>query len=482
MDGKLFEEAFSHFRNGKYEEAYSLLEQHKDDMPLKARQLMKECHKLITDKYFYIIKDCINEGDTDRAQLMKSQYNMRYGNNAKIDGIEIPCAGTADVLEDEPGALEKFYHSQAFVIACIVMAVIIVAIIIGSVKGCGGNSTADAYAEDTTATDTMAVDSLETEARTEFEQITKKRGNFSVDIQWPVSMEGIDDISSLQQSIAKAAFDRNTTDIEDCIERYLDDEERAAEENEAPYPCKGSIKIEFKQRFDDLYIFMIHYFNDKGCGTSSCVLSADEYIHYDNSLNRPLDLDDVIDYPSRVLRMINNHIEYYNPVSTDSVEGDIKYYEKAGEVPGRFAISPMGISFIFSKYEITPGVYGEPRIFFSYDELDDVLTDSFKEKIHRTFPRSKWISCKLTGMMVNHEGNNPISLAFEYKGDEIRNCVYTNELIGGKIKMRAERSGDYLVFSGKDGKYDFDIAIDRHSLEGKATDGPKVLDIYMYAD
>lgn len=71
MDAKLFEEAFSYFRNGEYENAYNLLEQHKDDMPLKAKQLMKECHKLITDKYFYIIKDCINEGDTDRAQLMK---------------------------------------------------------------------------------------------------------------------------------------------------------------------------------------------------------------------------------------------------------------------------------------------------------------------------------------------------------------------------------------------------------------------------
>ena len=70
------------------------------------------------------------------------------------------------------------------------------------------------------------------------------------------------------------------------------------------------------------------------------LLSADEYIHYDNSLNRPLDLDDVIDYPSRVLRMINNHIEYYNPVSTDSVEGDIKYYEKAGEVPGGLQYRP----------------------------------------------------------------------------------------------------------------------------------------------
>ncbi len=482
MDAKLFEEAFSYFRNGEYESAYNLLEQHKDDMPLKARQLMKECHKLITDKYFYIIKDCINEGDTDRAQLMKSQYTMRYGNNAKIDGIEIPGASTANGLEDEPGGFEKFYHSQAFIIACIVLAVIIIAIIIGSVKGCGGNSTAYDIAEDTTAIDTVAVDTLETEARTEFEHITKKSGNFSVDIQWPVSMDGIDDISSLQQSIAKAAFDRNTTDIEDCIERYFSDEKSTAEEYGNPSLCEGSVTVTFNKRFDDLYIFKNHYYFNGGCGNVSCIISGDQYVHYDKDIGRTLNLDDVIDYQSRLLSMINNHIEYYSPITTDSVEEESKYYEKAKEVPERFVISPIGISFVFSRYEITPGVYSEPYILFNYDELEDVLTDSFKEKIYRTFPRSKWISCKLTGSMVNHEGDNPISLAFEYKGDEIRNCVYTNEIIGGKIKMRAQRSGDHIIFSGKDGKYDFDIAIDRHTLEGKATDGPKVLDIYLYAE
>lgn len=482
MDEKLYEEALSYFRKGECENAYNLLKQHEDDMPLKARQLMKECRRLITDKYFYIIKDCIDSGDTDRAQMMKSQYSMRYGSNAKIDSIKITDAGTADTPESEPDGVNSYRQYLPFIIACAVAAIAIIAIIIGTAKGCGGNSTAYAIAEDTTAIDTVTVDTMETEAQTEFEHITKKRGHFSVDIQWPVSMEGIDDISSLQESIAKAAFDRNTTDIEDCIERYFSDEERAEEENEAPYPCEGSIKIEFKQRFDNLYIFNIHYFEDGGCGTAACITSADNYVHYDNSLGRTLKLDDVIDYKSRMLGMINNHIEYYSPVSTDSVDGESRYYSKAEKLPERFAISPMGISFIFSKYEITPGIYNEPYILFTYDELDNVLTDSFKEKIHRTFPRGKWISCKLTGSMVNEEGNNPISLAFEYKGDGIRNCVYTNELIGGKIKMRARRSGDYLIFSGKDGKYDFDIAIDRHTLEGKATDGPKVLDIYLYAE
>lgn len=487
MDEQLYQKAFSHFRNAEYEEAYNMLKEHEADMPPKARQLMKECRRLITDKYFYMIRECIDSGNTDKAQMLKSRYAMRYGDNPKVSGIKIGNAGTSGTdgeetgtYGEEPSALEKFYHSQAFVITVIVAAVVVIAIVIGSVKGCRGNSTSYAVAEDSTATDTFTVDTLADGPATDFERIKKKRGHFSVDIQWPVAMEGVDYISSLQQSITEAAFGRSSTDIEDCIERYFDDMESTADEYGGPSPCEGRTTVKFLQRLDNLYIFNTHYYFYGGCGTSSCIISADTYVHYDKVLGRSLKLSDIIDSKRAMLGLINDHIRSYSSVEVDTVESSSKYYELAKEVPERFIISPMGVSFTFSKYEVTPGAYGEPNILFSYDELDDVLTDGFKESIGRSFPRNIWVSCKLTGSMINHEGNNPISLKFERRGDKIRNCVYTNELIGGKIKMRAEYSGDYILFSGKDGKYDFDIIIDRHTLEGKATDGPKVLDIYLH--
>lgn len=480
MDEQLYQKAFSHFRNAEYEEAYNMLKEHEADMPPKARQLMKECRRLIADKYFYIIKDCIDSGNTDKAHLMKSQYKLRYGDNPKIDGINIPGGSTLDTDDAEAEAPKSLFHSQAFVITVIVAAVVVIAIVIGSVKGCRGNSTSYAMPEDSTATDTFTVDTLADGPATDFERIKKKRGHFSVDIQWPVAMEGVDYISSLQQSITEAAFGRSSTDIEDCIERYFDDMESTADEYGGPSPCEGRTTVKFLQRLDNLYIFNTHYYFYGGCGTSSCIISADTYVHYDKVLGRSLKLSDIIDSKRAMLGLINDHIRSYSSVEVDTVESSSKYYELAKKVPERFIISPMGVSFTFSKYEVTPGAYGEPNILFSYDELDDVLTDGFKESIGRSFPRNIWVSCKLTGSMINHEGNNPISLKFERRGDKIRNCVYTNELIGGKIKMRAEYSGDYILFSGKDGKYDFDIIIDRHTLEGKATDGPKVLDIYLH--
>ncbi len=486
MDEQIYNDAFSHFRNGEYEEAYTILKEQGNGLSPKGRQLKNECEKLIADKFYYMIKECIAAGNHEKANMLKSRYCMRYGANPKINGIKIndtttSGAGGESVSEyaEEPSMLEKFYHSPAFVVCVIVVAVIVIAIVIGSTKGCQSNSKRYALDVDSTLADSVMVDSMEMEATTDFEHITKKRGNFSVDIQWPVSMEGINDISGLQQSIVEAVFGRSSTDIENCIERYFDDMKNEAEESGNASQCEGRVTVNFQQRFDNIYIFKTHYYYYGGCGTAGCVMSSDTYVHYNNELGRCCELSDIIDDKSAMLALINDHIRSYSSVEVDSVESSSKYYGQADDVPERFIISPIGITFIFSKYEITPGAYGEPHILFTYDELDGALTDRFKSTINHSFPSNTWVSCKLTGSMVDQNGDNPISLKFERRGGEIRNCVYTNEIIGGKIKMRAKYSGDYILFSGKDGNYDFDIVIDRHTLEGKATDGPKVLDVYL---
>lgn len=101
------------------------------------------------------------------------------------------------------------------------------------------------------------------------------------------------------------------------------------------------------------------------------------------------------------------------------------------------------------------------------EETDSIAVDSSVA--------DSWEEICLSGSMTDENGIFPIEISFERQGDELRNCIYKNVDLGGKIRMEGECVYNELVFTGKDGTYTFQIRIDAESLEGIATDGPKEL-------
>lgn len=86
----------------------------------------------------------------------------------------------------------------------------------------------------------------------------------------------------------------------------------------------------------------------------------------------------------------------------------------------------------------------------------------------------------LYGTMTDENGMNPIEISYKKIGNELKDCIYTNIELGGKIKMNGMTSGGNLIFTGKDGMNKFQIVIDRESYEGTATDGPKELRVSLH--
>lgn len=85
---------------------------------------------------------------------------------------------------------------------------------------------------------------------------------------------------------------------------------------------------------------------------------------------------------------------------------------------------------------------------------------------------------------------NPVSLQFESKNGKIVNCVYKNEVYGGKIKMKGKWTSDGLYFEAKGADYlkgkkvDFTITLksndaSNNSMTGHSYVGDKYLDVKL---
>ena len=113
------------------------------------------------------------------------------------------------------------------------------------------------------------------------------------------------------------------------------------------------------------------------------------------------------------------------------------------------------------------------------DELPSDSMNVAKESddfiVYDSCATEAWEYITLRGTMTDMNGTYPIELSFEKDGDVLMNCIYTNVDLGGKIRMEGEVVGSDYIFTGKDGRYKFQIQIDRYTFDGIATDGPKEL-------
>lgn len=201
----------------------------------------------------------------------------------------------------------------------------------------------------------------------QFEYINEKRGNYEVDIEFPVSLAGMKDVSGIQLAIAQKAFDCNSNDINSCVKKYFKEGAESVSLGEGE--TAGKVTVKFQQRLNSLYVFKISTYADLGGGTGLSVIYRDEYIYFDKNMNRSLVINDLFNDYSQTLSLVNEHI------SLD------EYASKAKELPENFIISSSGITFIFPKYSIGYGAQGEVEIALTYEELNNVLSDTFKNAI-----------------------------------------------------------------------------------------------------
>ena len=107
-----------------------------------------------------------------------------------------------------------------------------------------------------------------------------------------------------------------------------------------------------------------------GGGAGAAIVSNNIYIYYDKNLKRALGINDITDNYTAMLDIVNQRIS-----------SSEQYDSKAEELPDNFVLSDSGITFVFPQYSIGAGYLGQPEIYFGYNELADVLTDSFKNSI-----------------------------------------------------------------------------------------------------
>lgn len=363
----------------------------------------------------------------------------------------------------------SFWHSTKGISVVVISTIVIISIVGLFTSQCKTSAEQHLMATDSLTVDSVSVDSVIEEGtqttlnnHTEIKNIKEKRGNFEVDIDWPVAMSEIEDISKLQNCIAKKAFGHQAG-IHDCIEQYFKEESEEAENTGVPKECEGHTNVKFQQLWNGLCIFSTHYYFYGGCGTNGCVYSLNDYVIFDKDLERELNLDDIISDKSATLNIINDYL--YN---TD------RCLSKADEVPDRFLLSPAGITFIFPKYTIWGGLFGEPYILFDYYELENALSGVFAKRIKNILSKNVWTKCSFTGIMPDD-----IRLDFERKGNELRNCIYSKSENDKKIIMTGKIIGNNYIFEGKDDNKTLKMVIDRHILEGTATYGSKKTDLNL---
>ena len=110
---------------------------------------------------------------------------------------------------------------------------------------------------------------------------------------------------------------------------------------------------------------------------------------------------------------------------------------------------------------------------------DSVSVDSTETKV----AASTWEKITFDGVMYDEEGNlGNMQVTYETDGTNVRNCIYKNVDLGGKIKMNLEITHDTYSFSGKDGKNKFEFILGKDELMGPGRDGKKGLLVMMHKE
>ena len=398
------------------------------------------------------------EMKAEKADILGNAMTTQSPQTAKDDSNEQQTVKKAHVIEAVNNPQKRSLgHSTKVISITVVLLAAIIAIIVVCVNQCGNNIESQPFTTDSlmVGVDTATVDSVidETtatqERHTEIRNIKEKRGNFDVDIDWPVSIADIDDVSKLQQCLTKKAFEIESNDINTCIENYFEERKQWASEY-GGLDASGYISIKFKHRYGSFFIFDIsNYvadskFNNEGIGSPH---GSDFSINFNNRLGRELKLSDLTKNEDKLVEAIR-----------EKAGSEIAHVES-------FAMLPIGIVF---SWAYRPPWY--ECVLFDYNELDNILSNINRQLINN----SEWMPCVMTGQQKEKN----IRLEFERKGSQLRDCTYTDLDTNKKINMDARITSTEIVFTGKGNQRNFTITINKRNLETTATDGNKNENIY----
>lgn len=113
-----------------------------------------------------------------------------------------------------------------------------------------------------------------------------------------------------------------------------------------------------------------------------------------------------------------------------------------------------------------------------FKKKTELVSDSINADSAKT-----WEQVTFEGVMYDEDGHDcNMQVTYETDGTNVRNCVYKNVDLGGKIKMDLVVTDDTYSFSGKDGKQKFAFNVNKDNLIGPGQDGRKGLLVMMHKE
>lgn len=369
-----YKEALLAYGEGDYEKAYYLInEAGISESTPKCKQLLLECQKQISEQYYFLITNHIAHQEYDKATQLKNDFLEKYNFDERITCMIIPKKDVKIEEAGKNGINKKLsVHFKPFIALGIVLIIGIAIFFIffkndESEYSIQNDENYTSCVESSTGATIQQQNEASYNTTDQFEYINEKRGNYEVDIEWPVALVGMTNVSAIQSTIVQKAFGYNSNDINSCVERYFKEGEKKVSIDE--FETAGKVTVKFQQKLNNLYVFKVQIYADLGGGTGLSIIYKNEYIYFDKDINRSLGINDLFNDYSQTLSLVNEHI------SLD------EYACKAKELSENFIISSSGITFIFPKYSIGYGYQGEVEIALTYEELNNVLSDTFKATI-----------------------------------------------------------------------------------------------------
>lgn len=364
-----YKEALLAYGEGDYERAFYLInEAGISESTPKCKQLLLECQKQISEQYYFLIANHIAHQEYDKATQLKNDFLEKYNFDNRITCMIIP---KKDVKIEEfcknEIAKKPFIRFKPFIAFGIVLIIgIAIFFVLKDDDTEYSIKNAETYPSDiegNTGATIQRQNEVSYSTTNQFEYVKGKRGNYEVDIEWPVALVGMRNVSGIQLAIVQKAFGYSSDDIKSCVERYFKEGEERGNDT------YGRVIAKFQQKLNNLYVFIIHIDFEIEGGMGFSRVNRNEYIYFDKGINRCLGINDLFNDYSQTLSLVNEHI------SLD------EYACKAEKLYDNFIISSSGITFIFPKYSIGYGYQEEVEIALTYEELNNVLSDTFKNAI-----------------------------------------------------------------------------------------------------
>jgi Protein of unknown function (DUF3298). len=389
MENRLYEQALPFFNKGEYEEVLKIFRHATVTLSDKEKKILRESKKQITEQYLFLIKDCIQQKEYVKAGELQEEYKAKYDFDERVADIPIIIdKGTSIEKETTTEQKDILFPHQTLIVKDhailrkeIIILFLFFCIIAGvwiyySMKDDANMSPPKEAIPELNSSSTSSANknrvstkNIARNSSNQFKYFKEKRGDFQIDIEWPLSLIGVNDINKVQRAIIKRVFQEDSNNIQACIEKHFKEMQEAP--SLGPYGTEGELTIKFQQRLNDLYIFKVYMYFDGGGGTGASVFRGESYIYFDNNIGNILNINNIIADYAKTLIIVNKHI------SLD------EYAHKAEELPDNFILSASGITFIFPKYSIGYGYQGEVEIALTYDELNDILSETFKRSIGR---------------------------------------------------------------------------------------------------